>query len=193
MGLDYSALMRGHMFSYFKQLSLSRKAWAFLAFSAFFLECTALYFQHGMGLQPCVMCIYERVATLAILIAGIIGVTAPRFLIIRLIAIAIWLGGSIKGLILAIRHTGYQLDPKPWDQCPLFPDFPQTLPLDQWLPQMFAATGSCKDIDWQLFGFTMPQWLILAFSLYILFAIIVTLSQFKRINHSYYNRKNLFH
>lgn len=181
------------MFSYFKQLSLSRKSWGLLAFSALFLECAALYFQHGMGLQPCVMCIYERVATLVILIAGLIGMLAPRFLIIRLIAIALWLIGAIKGLMLAIRHTGYQLDPKPWDQCPLFPEFPQTLPLDQWLPQMFAATGSCKDIDWQLFGFTMPQWLIFAFAIYIAFAIIVILSQFNRSYHSNGNRRNLFH
>ena len=39
------------MLDFFKQLSLKRSAWIFLAFSAFALESTALYFQYGMGLQ----------------------------------------------------------------------------------------------------------------------------------------------
>ena len=48
------------MLDFFKQLSLKRSAWIFLAFTAFALESTALYFQYGMGLQPCVLCVYER-------------------------------------------------------------------------------------------------------------------------------------
>ena len=50
------------MLDFFKQLSLKRSAWIFLTFSAFALESTALYFQYGMGLQPCVLCVYERLA-----------------------------------------------------------------------------------------------------------------------------------
>ena len=39
------------MLDFFKQLSLKRSAWIFLAFTAFALESTALYFQYGMGLS----------------------------------------------------------------------------------------------------------------------------------------------
>jgi len=45
------------MLDFFKQLSLKRSSWIFLAFSTFALESTALYFQYGMGLQPCVLCV----------------------------------------------------------------------------------------------------------------------------------------
>ncbi len=44
-----------------------------MAFIAFMLECAALYFQHVMKLQPCVMCVYERVALLGIMVAGLVG------------------------------------------------------------------------------------------------------------------------
>ncbi|WP_250665767.1 disulfide bond formation protein B, partial [Escherichia coli] len=49
-----------------------------------------LYFQHVMKLQPCVMCVYERVALLGIMVAGLIGAIAPRNMVIRWVAILIW-------------------------------------------------------------------------------------------------------
>ena len=49
--------------------------------SAFALESTALYFQYGMGLQPCVLCVYERLAMVGLFIAGFIGALAPSSLI----------------------------------------------------------------------------------------------------------------
>ena len=61
------------MLDFFKQLSLKRSAWIFLAFTAFALESTALYFQYGMGLQPCVLCVYERLAMVGSFIAGFIN------------------------------------------------------------------------------------------------------------------------
>lgn len=169
------------MLSFFKELSLSRKAWLFLAFTCLALEGTALYFQHGMGLIPCVMCIYERLALLAILVAGLVGTIAPSFLLFRWVAIAIGLFGSIKGLMLAIRHTDYQLNPAPWNQCEFKPDFPSTLPLDQWFPNLFAAGPvQCSQSQWEFLGWGMPQWLIVVFAIYTIAMALLAISQFKR-------------
>lgn len=168
------------MFHFFKQLSLSRSAWWLLTFSCAALESTALYFQHGMGLQPCVMCIYERLALFAILAAGIIGGIAPRSSLFRWAALGLGLYGAIKGLMLSIKHTDYQLNPAPWNTCSPFLDFPQTLPLDQWLPAVFAAGGDCGKISWQFLGLVMPQWLIVVFAIYLLIFALLILSQFKR-------------
>ena len=45
------------MLDFFKQLSLKRSAWIFLAFTAFALESTALYFQYGMSFATlCTLC-----------------------------------------------------------------------------------------------------------------------------------------
>ncbi len=126
------------MLYFFKNLSQSRSAWFLLMLSCLILEGTALYFQHGMGLVPCVMCIYERVALFGILFAGILGFLGNRYAIIRYLAILIWLGSAFKGLVLSIKHHDYQVNPSPWNQCEFKVNFPQTLPLDQWLPQVFA-------------------------------------------------------
>lgn len=178
------------MLTYFKELSISRSAWLLLTASCTALEATALYFQHGMGLNPCVMCIYERLALLAILIAGIIGFLAPRKTLVRWLALLLGLFGSIKGLSLAIKHTDYQLNPAPWNQCSPFVDFPETLPLNKWFPDLFEATGKgdCGKVVWQFLDLSMPQWLIAIFSAYLAVFIVIILSPFKRSHSS----RNLF-
>lgn len=178
------------MFQFFKNLSLSRSAWLLLIISCAALEGTALYFQHGMGLQPCVMCIYERLALLAILIAGIIGFLAPRFFLTRWLALLLGLFGAVKGLTLAIKHTDYQLNPAPWNTCSPFLDFPETLPLDKWFPNLFAAGGDCGKISWEFLGLIMPQWLIVIFAFYTIALGLMILAQFKR---SRQKGRDLFH
>ena len=134
------------MLKLFKMLSLQRRGWLLLLLSALALEGCALYFQYGMDLQPCVMCIYERVALFGIAFAGLLGMLAPSALIMRLLALFIGLFSAVKGLLIALKHVDYQLHPAPWNQCPVVPDFPQTLPLDKWFPSLFHPTGLCSEI-----------------------------------------------
>ncbi len=66
------------MLQFFNRCSQGRGAWLLLALTALVLELAALYFQHVMLLQPCVMCIYERVALFGILGASLLGALAPK-------------------------------------------------------------------------------------------------------------------
>ncbi|TCP96831.1 thiol:disulfide interchange protein DsbB [Cricetibacter osteomyelitidis] len=177
------------MLSFFKTLSLQRKYWLLLLISTLALEATALYFQHGMGLKPCVMCIYERVALFGIAFAAIFGSLAPGLLIMRLIALVIGLGSAIKGLTITLTHLDYQTNPAPWKQCSFFAEFPETLPLDKWLPAVFNPTGNCAEISWQFLGFTMVQWLVFIFAFYVVLLALLLISQVKRSRPS---QRNLF-
>ena len=165
------------MFKYIKQYSTKRSAWFILCFSALCLELTALYFQHGMGLKPCVMCVYERVALFGIVISGLWGMIAPKFLVMRLVALGLGLWGAIQGILLSIKHVGYQLNPSPWDQCPIMVNFPSTLPLDKWFPDIFHPTGLCSEINWKFLDFTMVQWLVFIFAVYTIILITIFISQ----------------
>lgn len=168
------------MLALLKQFSETRSAWLLLAFSALALESTALYFQYGMGLQPCVLCVYERVAMIGLLVAGIIGALAPRALVVRLIALALGLFSGIKGLMISLRHLDLQMNPAPWKQCEFIPNFPETLPLHKWLPALFSPTGSCNESQWSLFGITMVQWLVFIFAVYVVVLVILLLVQVKK-------------
>lgn len=170
--------------------SQQRSGWILIILSGLCLEGAALYFQHGMGLQPCVMCIYERVALSGIILSAFIATLYPKSLIIRLLSIALGLWAAIKGLLLATKHVDYQFNPAPWNQCEFLVNFPPTLPLNKWFPQVFEATGSCSNIDWLFLGCSMPQWLIFIFSVYIFIFVIVLISQFKRTASN--RHRNLF-
>ncbi|SUQ18370.1 disulfide bond formation protein B [Yersinia pseudotuberculosis] len=91
------------MLQFLNRCSRGRGAWLLMALTAFLLELTALYFQHIMLLQPCVMCIYERVALFGILGASLLGAIAPRSPL-RYLAIAVWIYSAWKGVQLA-WHT----------------------------------------------------------------------------------------
>lgn len=161
------------MLTTLKDLSKQRWPWLLLAFSAFTLELCALYFQHVMKLEPCVMCVYERAIMVALMLSGLVGAIAPQYLVIRLIAFAGWAVTSVWGILLAMEHTDYQMNPSPFATCDFFPNFPSWAPLHEWMPWLFNPTGDCAEVVWQFFGYSMPQWLIVSFAVYaILFVVI---------------------
>ncbi|MGY4676769.1 disulfide bond formation protein DsbB [Pasteurella sp. P03HT] len=178
------------MLSFFKSLSMQRSGWFLLLLSALGLEGAALYFQHGLGLAPCVMCIYERVAILGIAFAGLCGLLYPSAMIVRLIALVIGLGSAIKGLMISLTHLDLQLYPAPWKQCSAVAEFPETLPLDQWFPYVFLPSGSCSEVAWYFLGFSMVQWLVVIFGGYTLLLAMMFISQVKRLRPK---QRRLFH
>lgn len=168
------------MFSYLKNLSSNRPAWILLAVFTLVFELCALFFQHGMKLDPCVMCIYERVAMFGVMAAALLGCIAPQIPFIRWIAILAWIATSWKGLSLSIEHVGYQFPDTNvlfGPTCDIFVDFPTWAPLNQWAPWLFEATGDCSKIVWQFLGYSMPQWLIVIFGAIFAVSITVALSQ----------------
>lgn len=164
------------MLRFLNQCSRGRGAWLLLAGSALALELVALWFQHGMHLAPCVMCIYERCALLGILGAGIVGTVAPRTPL-RFVALAIWVYSAVRGLQLAWEHTMLQLHPSPFVTCDFAARFPAWLPLDKWLPQMFVASGDCGVSQWSFLSMGMPQWLVGIFAAFLIVAVLVVIAQ----------------
>jgi disulfide bond formation protein DsbB len=144
-------------------LAQQRSAWLLLAFSAFIFELIALYFQYQMGLEPCIMCIYQRTAMLGLLAAGLVGAVRPTNLICRITAFSAW--------AVDMQTT---TDPFAFS-CEFEPNFP--LPLHEWMPHFFAATGDCGNIDWQFAGLSMPAWMEIIFAVFTLILISVVVSR----------------
>ncbi|WP_105258519.1 MULTISPECIES: disulfide bond formation protein DsbB [unclassified Pseudoalteromonas] len=159
--------------SWLSSISRTRAPWLLLALIAFLFEATALYFQYAMDLAPCIMCIYQRTAVLGVLLAGLIGAINPANLWLRLSGLATWLVASIWGLLLAREHIMMQTTTDPFAfVCEFEPNFP--VPLHEWIPGFFAATGDCGNIDWQFLGLSMPGWMQVIFAALAAAAVIVT-------------------
>ena len=60
-----------------RHITRERSAWLLLGLSAVFLEVCALLFQHGLGLRPCLMCIYERLAVIGLFGSALIALIDP--------------------------------------------------------------------------------------------------------------------
>ncbi|CDG48976.1 disulfide bond formation protein DsbB [Serratia symbiotica] len=174
------------MLQFFKRCSQGRGAWLLMAITALLLELAALYFQHVMLLQPCVMCIYERCALFGILGAALVGAFAPKSPL-HYAAILLWIYSAWQGVQMAWKHTMIQLHPSPFSTCDFFVTFPSWLPLDKWLPVVFYASGDCAAHPWSFLTLTMPQWLVGIFAVYLVAAVMMLIAQFVRTR-----RRNLF-
>lgn len=142
----------------------SRISWLALGGTALSLEAAALYFQYVMKLDPCVMCIYQRLAVFGIFAAGLIGMIAPKYLIVRIVAALGWAVSATWGLKLALALVDMQNNPSPFSTCSFLPDFPAWMPLHEWFPSIMLPTGMCTDTPWHFMGVTMAEWMVVAFS-----------------------------
>lgn len=161
MGVPHAASVR-------PRLAVRRSAWWALAASALAIELAALWFQHGMGLDPCVMCIYERVAVIGLIVAGLVGAVYPRLAVVRWSGLLLWGISAGWGLKIALQHIRIQVDKSAAMTCSFSPDFPDWARLDEWLPSMFLPTGYCDDIQWEWLSLTMAEWVAVIFALYLL-------------------------
>lgn len=129
------------------------------------LMATALVFQHVLGLEPCILCITQRIMVICIgLLALVAALHNPGTRGIRLyaglMAVSAFTGGAI-----AIRQLWLQSLPA--DQVPACgPSLNYMLevfPLTEVLQMVLFGDGNCADVLWTLFGISIPGWTLVAF------------------------------
>lgn len=135
-----------------------------------FLACAglmayALYAQHVLGLEPCPLCIFQRVAVIgtgvAFLVAALHGPLAGGRWVYALLAA----GASGVGAGIAGRHVWLQSLPA--DQVPAcgpgLDYMMEAFPLSQTLRMVFSGSGECAEVDWTFLGLSMPAWTLICF------------------------------
>ena len=160
------------------QWSINRKAWLLLGLSALGFEFAALYFQYAMKLEPCIMCIYQRVAVMGVMFSGFITAIAPQIMLMRIAGFGLWGVSAIWGMLIVIEHYGIQTetDPFKFHACELNPNFPDWFQIHQWFPAVFEVRGDCGTVDWVFLNMSMVQWMIVVFALYSAAFAVVFLS-----------------
>lgn len=150
--------------------------WVLLFLAAGLLFILALYFQHAMALEPCVKCVYQRVAVIGVILSALVGGLGYKFWLTRWLGLAGWIYSSFEGLRIAYDHWDLQTSKNAFFAvCESEPNFPSWAPLHDWLPDLFAAPGLCGDIDWEFLGIGMPGWMSLIFGGFLVVAVLVTL------------------
>lgn len=164
--------------NYLSNITTTQRPWVLLAVSALGFELSALFFQYGLGLEPCIMCVYQRLAIIGIVIAGVMGAVGYANIFSRILAFAVWGTSSIWGLQLALEHVEIQASSGSlFFSCEFIPNFPTWAPLHEWIPFLFEATGDCGEIAWQFFGYSMPQWMVVVYGLYAAAFVVVLVNR----------------
>lgn len=138
----------------------------------------ALYLQHVGGLEPCPLCIFQRVAVIVVgalfLIAALHhpGRTGARVYALLLVAAAL-LGTAVSG-----RHIWIQAQP-PGTVAACGADLNYLLdimPVTEVITKVLTGSGECGTVDWSLLGLSMPWWVAFALAGLAGFAVLVNVS-----------------
>src|SRR5690606_2660436 len=88
---EYSMTATTSWLTRIAQLPTQRWAWALLALSSFALIGAAMYFQYVLDLKPCVRCIYQRTAVLAIGLVALVPLLNPQIKPLKWLGLVGWL------------------------------------------------------------------------------------------------------
>ena len=124
----------------------------------------ALYAEHVLMLEPCPLCVFQRIA---VILLGVLLLLAAlhnpsggaRKAYAALIAVA-----AASGAVIAGRHVWLQhLPPEQVPACgPGLGYMIESFPLSEALRMVFTGSGECAVSDWSFLGLSMPAWVLIS-------------------------------
>ncbi|APE30094.1 disulfide bond formation protein B [Halomonas aestuarii] len=167
------------------------RAWSLagLAFCVLMMA-VALVLEHVVGLEPCPLCIFQRVAVLAA--AAVFLVAALHNPDGRLGAVLyglLSLGAVGGGIAVAGRHLWLQsLPPDQVPTCgPGLDYMMEILPWQQVVSRVFTGSGECAEVSFRLLGLSLPGWTLVGFLVLALVPLGLLLAA-NRPRHGYHWR-----
>ena len=139
----------------------------------------ALYAQYRLGLEPCPLCIFQRVALFAL---GLIFLAAAlqhprgggRYVYAALAGLA-----ALATAALATRHLYIQSQPPgsiPSCGAPLDVML-RFSPLTEVVRKVLAGGAACSQVNWSFAGLAMPAWVLVAALLLGFVGVLANLRQ----------------
>lgn len=152
-----------------------RKIQSLLTLISFFVLFASLYFQYAMGLQPCPLCLMQRICVFLLLaLMGLSLGTLKKAHFVSLLQIII----AFCGLFFSLRHLWLQS--LPTGQAPAcMPGLDVLIRYFPWqtvAKALFWGAGDCAETTWSMLGISMPGWS----ALYFLFMVLAGLLLFFR-------------
>ena len=149
----------------------TRWYWLGLVVLGLFMEGVALYYQYGVGDEPCQICIHTRIWVAAFILLGVLMCVLPRHTPVNLI-------GHLLAVICMLglwERCKYLLDVengKGEGSCEFFLGFPEWFALDVWFPAVFEVRNLCGFTPEMIWGITMAQALIVVSSLLVAMSLV---------------------
>ena len=133
----------------------------------------ALYLEHGVGLEPCPLCIVQRIFVILFGLVCLLATLHGPAALGRRIYAGLALFAAAGGAATAGRQVWLQnIPPDQLPSClPSLEYMIEALPFQEIVRQVLHGTADCAEVGWTLFGMSLPEWSLLAFVAMILFAL----------------------
>jgi protein dithiol:quinone oxidoreductase len=151
-----------------------RSVWAVVSAWCVGLLAFGLYLQHGVGLEPCPMCIVQRYTLVLVALLSALGawLGTHRGVRVGLAGLVGLLAGF--GAFVAARQSFLQWYPPEVASCGRdFYGMIETFPLQRVVPMIFKGSGDCAAVDWTFLTLTIANWSFLNFCLVLAVALVV--------------------
>ena len=153
---------------------LSTRTHSFIGFfGCNLLMAYALYAEHFLGLEPCPMCIFQRVSVILLGLVFLIGTLPLNSRLSRLFISSLVFITSLPGILVASRHVWLQnLPQEKVPGCGPGLDFMmENFPLAEVFEMVFSGSGECANIDWSFIGLSMPAWVIISLTILAIYGV----------------------
>lgn len=160
---------------------LSTQRWLLFAgaLSCAGLMATALYMQHVMRLDPCPLCVVQRIFVIVIGVIMLLAAIHNSNGVARRIYGALIVVIGALGVLVAGRHVWLQNLPE--DQVPeCGPGLEYMLeafPLSEALSMVFRGSGECAEVLWTFLGLSIPGWTLVIFVGMTLFGALIAITR----------------
>jgi protein dithiol:quinone oxidoreductase len=123
----------------------------------------ALYAQHHLGLDPCPLCIFQRIGVVLVGLAFLIAALhhpygAGRYGYGAAIGVFALATVAVAGRQLYIQHLPPGSIPSCGAPLALMLRF---APLTEVIRKVLAGSGECGEVDWRFLGLAMPAWVLI--------------------------------
>jgi protein dithiol:quinone oxidoreductase len=124
----------------------------------------ALYVQYQLQLEPCPLCIFQRIAVIALGVTFLLAAVVPaRARIVGRAAAALIGLAALGGAGVAARHLYIQsLPPGEVPVCGASLEYMwDVFPALDVLRKVLTGSGECAKVDWTFLGLAMPAWVLI--------------------------------
>ncbi len=124
-----------------------------------------LYLQLFQELYPCNLCIFQRIAFIALAATFLVaGIHNPERVGGRIYAAFVALF-AIAGIVVAGRHVWLQhLPPDQVPACgPSLDYMLEVFPLSETIQMVFEGSGDCANVSWSFLCLSIPAWALVWF------------------------------
>ena len=151
----------------------------FAALLSFLMIVAALWIQLTYQLEPCPLCITQRIIFIVLGLLFVFFVWLPLNFFVRIIYLLAIGITSIVGLIFSARHVliqqKYITVPA---ECGIDLDYMfENFPLMEAFNLLFQGTGDCSKVDWTFYGLSLPMMAFLGYLFFLIYALFI----FKKI------------